>query len=165
MLWVVGFLWILEVGIFTQSKTTMNPGRTELLVDADAHSIQDIQQAIHILAERGRVHTTVFGPPGREASKKWGRLINEADVKFQPVCRLTDPSLEPNDAAIASVMQGLSTCPGVDLIAVLTSDCDCNRTILELKGLEGTKPSFVVLVPEYKPFVAACDIRRVGWKC
>ncbi|CAK9066054.1 unnamed protein product [Durusdinium trenchii] len=138
--------------------------RTELLVDADIHSIEDIMQAISCLKEKGgRVHTQLFLPPERSKNKKWSQLVDDPDITFTPVPRSSNPSSEPNDEAILSTMLKLSTCPDVECIGLLTSDVGYRDKILQLKSARQARLSFVVLVPEYK-YLVAQRYRELGLK-
>ena len=134
--------------------------RTELLVDADQHSIEMIREAISCLKSQGRqVHTKVFAPPGRTRSKKWQQFMKDPKIKFQPVARSADHSAEANDEAISLAMRELSTqSTRVGCIALLTGDIGFLDTMMELKA---AKPRFTLLVPEEK-FTAAGRYQDAG---
>lgn len=115
---------------------------TQLLVDADVHSIQLIRQAIKLLKDEGRqVQTTLFAPPGRVKNKKWGTFMQEPRIKFEPVPRL-DGESEANDEAIQRAVRFLATRAHVACVALLTSDAGFVDTIVELQP-----SNFLVLVP------------------
>ena len=126
---------------------------TELLVDADVGSIELFQQAIsHLKDMGGTVRTQVFAEPRRTENKKWREFLEEPGITFRAVPRLKDHSREPNDEAIEAAMQNISTRRGVHRIALLTGDADFVDVMMKLQD---TKPSYLVLVPEYKSGVAA----------
>ena len=122
-------------------------GRTELLVDGDCHSIDGIRLAIDCLEEHcgQKVHTTLFAPPKRRHSKKWGQFIRAGGISFQPVQRTSlKQSAEPNDKAITKMMCRLSL-KATAVIAILTEDGDFIDPVLELQAA-GT--NIMVLIPE-----------------
>ena len=120
--------------------------RTELLVDADQHSIETVREAISCLKSQGRqVHTKVFAAPGRTQNNKWRQFMKDPKITFQPVARSDDHSAEANDEAISLAMRELSTQKRVECIALLSSDTGFLDTIMEL---EAAKPSFILFVPE-----------------
>ena len=119
--------------------------RTELLVDADIHSIQEIRQAIECLEERSQqVRTQLFAPPKRVENKKWGQLMRKAGIKFRPVRRSTDALKEANDEAIEAEIHNLASDTHVDCIALMTTDTDFVKT---LEVLKVTGANCLVLVP------------------
>ena len=120
--------------------------RTELLVDADNHSIEQIREAMKVLRDDGQeVRTTVFAPPGRVENKKWGKFLQEPGIAFEPVLRRVDIHSEPNDKAIQAAMRAFATRDKVVCIALVTRDKDFVDLMVELQDL-GT--SMVVLIPE-----------------
>jgi hypothetical protein len=123
-------------------------GRTQLLVDGDIHSIEQIREAIHFLkAERHKVETTLFAAPRRVENNKWCRFMQEPDVMFEPVLRSDDESSEPNDEAIQIAIQECTVRDDVACIALMTSDTGFIDTLVQLQfaGL-----STVVFIPETK---------------
>lgn len=84
---------------------------TELLVDADSLSIHEIKQAINRLKDINReVRTQIFAALGRAKNRRWNNFMQAPDIVFRPVPRYRrDHSREPNDEAIESAMQSLST--------------------------------------------------------
>ena len=123
--------------------------RTELLVDADLHSVDEIRQAISRLEdEAGVVQTKIFAAPARKDNKKWGRLMQETGITFCPVKRSTEVNhaKEPNDEAMTSAIQELVGDSSVNRIALLTSDLGFTDTILKATAA-GAKVT--VVTPEY----------------
>eukprot|EP00438_Fugacium_kawagutii_P006774 Skav201399 [mRNA] locus=scaffold296:351397:352938:+ [translate_table: standard] len=115
-------------------------GRTELLVDGDTHSIEDIISAIKCLEANGgqRVRTTLFAEPERGQNKKWGGFMRDHGISFRPVHRRTSKlGSEPNDKAIIKTMRNLSKSRKVR-IAILTQDLGFVEVLLDLKA-QGTK--------------------------
>ena len=118
--------------------------RTELLVDGDVHSIEDIREAIRCLKEhcKQKVQTKIFTEPERCQNKKWRKFMREGGISFQPVNRRERSlSAEPNDEAIMNAMQTLQN----DSIALLTSDDDFIGTA---KDLQEKGANVIVLMPE-----------------
>lgn len=80
-----------DVSLLPRCRRARSSERTVLLVDADAHSIEEIQKAMNQLKGRvamgGKVEAKLFAPPARAGNKKWGRLLSEPDVSFVPVLR------------------------------------------------------------------------------
>ena len=76
----------------------------ELLVDADAHSIDEIKEAIQLLEkQRGPVRARVFAPPGRSQNKKWARFLKEPGVSFEQAGRQIPPFVGmTHDAAVGA---------------------------------------------------------------
>ncbi|CAE7774086.1 unnamed protein product [Symbiodinium sp. CCMP2456] len=121
------------------------PEWTELLVDGDSHSLDDISWALQNLQSRGQpVKTTIFAAPARLQNGKWSDFIREQGLRFHGVTR--GPGYkDPNDEAIVTCMKQLVMLPGVSRIALLTSDSDflqCAQHVCEAGG------KVVVLVPE-----------------
>lgn len=135
---------------------------TELLVDGDQHSTNDIKQAIGILKQHGgHVHTTILGAPGMFKRRTWGHFMQGPGITFQPVPRSSeDHFAEPNDSAIVSAMQTLSTHNGIHRIALLTSDAGFIDTMLRL---DFPRSRYLVFVPDFFPHVAA-KYEEVGFQ-
>ena len=97
--------------------------RTELLVDADTHSINIVQKAISLLKEDGQVvNTTIYAPKQRKQNKKWYHFVQKSDMGFRAVKREDGRSGEEVDAAIIRSVRDLWDVERVDCIALLTSD-------------------------------------------
>ena len=142
-----------------QKKGRAAPSHTELLVDGDAQSIEDIRQAISCLKGKdAKVSTTIFAYTGRDSSKSWKELLQEEGITFRPVALGNDLAHEPTDSAIASAMQKIVKRKEVERVALLTSDTDFLDGILKLE-LKGT--SFVVLIPE-RNFLTAMQYQQSG---
>eukprot|EP00438_Fugacium_kawagutii_P000878 Skav218510 [mRNA] locus=scaffold1564:198425:199993:+ [translate_table: standard] len=121
-------------------------GRTELLVDGDTHSIDDIISAIKCLKAHGeqRVCTTLFAPPERRQNKKWGDFVRDHGISFRPVHRRTIKlGSEPNDKAITKTMWNISKSRKV-CIAILTQDLDFVDAIFDL-DVQGTKVKVLLM--------------------
>ncbi|CAK9010808.1 Putative sulfite oxidase [Durusdinium trenchii] len=143
-----GMLWRV---IFFRRSPSSRQARTELLVDADSHSIEEVRQAIHCLEDQGRnVRTAVFAAPGRADKKTWAVFLRNPAVRFRGIQRTLDGSGEANDEAISLEMQKLSQRRDVGCIALLTSDSGFGKVlaVLKTRGIQ-----FLVLVPEKKPLV------------
>ena len=129
--------------------------RTELLVDADVHSIEEIRQAIDLLEKRGpKVETTLFAAPGLVESTKWRQFVQETGVFFQPVPRSHDTVSEPNDDAIRRMAWALDSLDGVFAMALLTSDTDFIDLLEQLQS-SGPGFSIVAVIPEDRPAVVS----------
>ena len=60
----------------------------ELLVDADAHGIDEIKEAIQLLEKQGGpVRARVFAPPGRSQNKRWAELFKMPGISFHAASR------------------------------------------------------------------------------
>lgn len=129
-----------------RTRLTRLTASTELLVDADSHSIDQIRQAISLLNERdSQVRTTLFAPPRRVENKRWSDFVKEPGVVFEPVLRSLDHTAEPNDETIEKTMRTLAAREDVRCIALLTSD----NGFVDLVGeLQTSGVSTVVLIPE-----------------
>ena len=148
----------------TRGRCLASPKRTELLVDGDANSIEEIEEAIRCLKDRekGPVKTTIFAAPERAKNKKWGELFGKPSLRFQSVPRLKARlSKEPNDAALLRVMTKLSSDSKVKGVALLTLDADFLDLALELKRLG---KSFRVLVPNLHS-TAILRYEKETWVC
>ena len=123
-----------SVGMLSR-RLRLSAKRTELLVDADAHGIDEIQKAIHTLEKsKGRpVVTTLFAPPERQKNKKWKQFMEEHGVKFQAVARGDDVSKEPNDRAMERALGQVSKFSKVKCMVLLASDTDFLQTLIGLK--------------------------------
>ena len=120
--------------------------KTELLVDADNHSIEQIRQAMSLLKDEGQeVAATIFAPPRRMENKQWRAFLQENEISFEPVMRRVDIHSEPNDEAVQRALRSLSTRDDVACIALLTRDTDFIDVVVELQAL-GT--CIVVLIPD-----------------
>ena len=129
-----------------RTRLTRLTASTELLVDADAHGIDEIRQAISLLNERDSpVQTTLFAPPRRVENKRWSDFVKEPGVVFVPVPRSLDQSTEPNDEAIEKTMRALAAREDVRCIALLTSDKGFADLVVQLQT---SSVSTVVLIPE-----------------
>lgn len=119
--------------------------RTELLVDADIHSIEQIRQGMNLLKDEGQqVHMTLFAPPGRVENKQWREFMTQPDITFEPVQRSHNVRSEPNDEAIGRAMRRLSARDDVACIGLLTAD---NGFIDIMVELESSGIRTVALVP------------------
>ena len=97
--------------------------RTELLVDADVHSISMIESAIRRLRKEGRaVNTIVFSAPGRQTNTKWQKFLGGPGVLFHPVPRRDSSLAEANDNAILHRLRQVEHSQSIKSIALLTSD-------------------------------------------
>ncbi|CAE7590480.1 APY1 [Symbiodinium sp. CCMP2592] len=97
-------------------------GFTNLLVDADVHSIDHIRDAICELEKMKQVvHTTIFAEPGRNSNKRWNELFQDKRILFRPVPRDKSKVKEANDDII---IQTLTTCDDAPSFALLASDFD-----------------------------------------
>ncbi|CAE7200140.1 unnamed protein product [Symbiodinium sp. CCMP2592] len=118
---------------------------TELLVDGDSHSRDDISWALQNLRSRGQpVKTTIFAAPARLQNGKWYDFVREQGLRFHGVQRATGYK-DPNDEAIVDCMKKLVMLAGVSRIALLTSDSDFLRGAQHVCEAGG---KVVVLVPE-----------------
>lgn len=119
--------------------------RTQLLVDADIHSIESIKQGMNLLKVKGRpVQATLFAAPGRIENKQWSQFMTEPGIKFQPVVRSHDDFSEPNDDAIPRSISTLSGRDDIACIAMLTADTDFIEIMVDLED-RGT--SAIALIP------------------
>lgn len=119
---------------------------TELLVDADIHSIQQITEAISLLKNEGlEVRTTIFAPPRRVENTKWRQFLQTPGIIFEPVLRSNDESSEPNDDAIQRALRAFLARHDVACVALVTADKGFIELIAELQA-KGT--STLVLIPE-----------------
>ncbi|CAE7203122.1 unnamed protein product [Symbiodinium sp. CCMP2456] len=136
--------WVVLASVFRNAcrgkrcrcKSAASPrpatGATELLVDGDTHSVEEIQDAIKQLEKTGRrVHTTVFAEPGRENNKNWKQFFQRHAVSFRPVDRNSSRVGEANDDAINSAM---SNCSDDESLVLLTSDYDFVDSIKQAMG-------------------------------
>ena len=98
---------------------------THLLVDADCHSIDDIQFEISRL-EQGReaIRTTLFAEPGRLRNRSWAQFCDTPRIRFCAVPRADDPSNEANDQTIISRLRCLAGQRNIAGIVLMTSDTD-----------------------------------------
>ena len=99
--------------------------RTELLVDADTHSINIIQEAIAALEKLGHnVYTTIYAPRQRQNNKKWTKLLQKPNVAFRPVDRQRQDGWagEEIDAEIIAAVRHLWSKKHVQFFALLTRD-------------------------------------------
>ncbi|CAE7626677.1 unnamed protein product, partial [Symbiodinium sp. CCMP2592] len=118
---------------------------TELLVDGDSHSRDDISWALQNLRSRGQpVKTTIFAAPARLHNGKWYDFVREQGLRFHGVQRATGYK-DPNDEAIVGCMKKLVMLAGVSRIALLTSDSDFLQGAQHVCEAGG---KVVVLVPE-----------------
>eukprot|EP00438_Fugacium_kawagutii_P003678 Skav224248 [mRNA] locus=scaffold939:1520066:1521858:- [translate_table: standard] len=124
--------------------------KTELLVDADSHSVERIKQAMSLLKDEGHeVETTVFASPRIIENKKWCRLMKAPDITFRPVSRSNDSLLEPNDEAIRKTMKTISARPhATACIALLTQDTGFIDTMVQLQSL-GFKTVVLIIETRY----------------
>ncbi|CAK8987442.1 Phosphopantothenate--cysteine ligase 1 [Durusdinium trenchii] len=107
--------------------------RTELLVDADSSSIEEIEQAISLLEAQGHaVKTTIFAEPERRENRNWTEFLLKPNVSFEAVGRYQ--KADPNDEAIECFMRKLSGRPGLYCIALLTRDTDFIPATLDLQA-------------------------------
>eukprot|EP00435_Cladocopium_sp_Y103_P051211 s453_g15.t2 len=126
-------------------------GRTELLVDADARSIDEIRQALNLLKEKGcQVQATIFASPGRITNKKWRQFMEESCIVFEPVLRGSDETSEPNDSAIEKAMRTFLGEDDVACVGLLTADKGFIDVVAEL---ESSGSRTVVLIPDSMPSV------------
>lgn len=131
-----------------RTRLTRLTASTELLVDADSHSIDLIRQAISLLNERdSQVQTTLFAPPRRVENERWNEFVKEPGVVFSPVHRSVEHSAEPNDEAIEMTMRAFAAKEDVRCIALLTSD---NGFADLVEELQTSGVSTVVLIPDGK---------------
>lgn len=131
-----------------RTRLTRLTASTELLVDADSHSIDLIRQAISLLNERdSQVQTTLFAPPRRVENERWSEFVKEPGVVFSPVHRSVEHSAEPNDEAIEMTMRAFAAKEDVRCIALLTSD---NGFADLVEELQTSGVSTVVLIPDGK---------------
>lgn len=131
-----------------RTRLTRLTASTELLVDADLHSIDEIRQAISLLKERdSQVQATLFAPPRRVENKRWFEFVQEPGVVFLPVHRSGDISAEPNDEAIEETTRAFAAREDVRCIALLTSD---NGFADLVEELQTSVVKIVVLIPEGK---------------
>lgn len=110
-------------------------GRTELLVDGDCHSTDDITRAIGCFEQhcKQKVNTTLFAAPQRCQNKKWKKFMRENGISFRPVQRRAGKvSAEPNDEAIIKALRKLSSFHDVR-VGLLTMDTDFIGPILDLQ--------------------------------
>lgn len=90
--------------------------RTELLVDADVHSREQIRQGMALLQDEGRqIHATLFAAPRRVENKEWHLFMNEPNMSFEP---RSDLLSEPNDSAIERAMRRFSATDDVDCVGL-----------------------------------------------
>eukprot|EP00439_Symbiodinium_sp_Y106_P069479 s226_g11.t4 len=116
----------LRRGLFgLQGVSLLAMQQTELLVDADTHSISIIQEAIAALEKLGhKVHTTIYAPKQRQNNKKWTKLLQKRSIAFRPVDRRRQDGWageEIDDEIIAAVRHTWSK-KHVPVIALLTRD-------------------------------------------
>ena len=143
----------------TRVRCLAPPKRTEVLVDGDVNSIEEIEEAIKCIKDRvkGPVKTTIFAPPERAKNKTWGEVFGKKGFRFQPVPRLKARlSKEPTDALVSAMRKLSSDGRG----ASKTLDGDFLDVALELKSLG---KSFRV-VPEYKSTVIL-RYEQEAWFC
>ena len=96
---------------------------TELLVDADTHSIAEIRSAMKILQLSDHtLHMTVFGAPGLAHNKRWQQLCAEPNISFQAVERVTSRRGEANDSAIETKVRKLCRSNAIARIGLMVSD-------------------------------------------
>ncbi|CAJ1453175.1 unnamed protein product [Effrenium voratum] len=124
--------------------------RSELIVDADAHSISEIQEAISWLQQHSGMHVgiSVFAAPGRSENRKWEEFMRTPDVTFQPVPRRH--AGEPNDQAILAAIDTFAAASQVKCVALVTSDTDF--IVAEAK-LRQSGSSFLAFIPQNMPAV------------
>ncbi|CAE7538600.1 unnamed protein product [Symbiodinium sp. CCMP2592] len=104
-------------------------GATRLLVDADSHSIEQIEDVITQLEKSGRkVHTTVFAPPGRDDNKRWSQFLQDPRITLQPVERNSSRVGEANDAEIDKALRNSNA---EQSVALLISDFDHADAIMK----------------------------------
>ena len=104
-------------------------GFTELLVDADSHNQAQIEQVASTLqswghAFRGRVFAA-------RAMKKWKGFMRKQGLTFHHVPP-TGLQRDPADDAIMHCIQSLALDPSVHCIALLTSDTDFVKPLLQI---------------------------------
>ena len=93
---------------------------TELLVDADTHSLAEIKRAIAHLEEEGRtVRTAIYAAPNRERNKQWRVFMQKTGVNFCPVPRSDG---EANDSALMARLAELADESHRRHIALLVQD-------------------------------------------
>ncbi|CAE7486073.1 unnamed protein product [Symbiodinium sp. CCMP2456] len=103
------------------SSPVSGSGATRLLVDADIHSVEEIEDVINQLEKTCKdVYTTVFAEPRRTDHKKWNNFFQRRRVTFHPVERNSSRVGEANDAVVD---RAIRTCDDQSL-ALLTSDYD-----------------------------------------
>ena len=118
---------------------------TELLVDADIHSIQQITEAISLLKNEGlEVRTTIFAPPRRVENTKWRQFLQTPGIIFEPVLRSNDESSEPNDDAIQRALRAFLARHDVACVALVTADKGFIELIAELQA-KGTSTLVLIL--------------------
>eukprot|EP00434_Breviolum_minutum_P010339 symbB.v1.2.009122.t2/scaffold552.1/size189238/1 len=129
-----------------RTRFTRLTASTELLVDGDTHSIDQIRQAISLLNERdSQVRTTLFAPPRRVENKRWSEFMKEPGIVFEPVLRSLDHTVEANDEAIEKTMRAFAAREDVRCLALLTSD---NGFADLVEELQTSGVSTVVVIPE-----------------
>ena len=105
---------------------------TELLVDADVHSMDHIEAVIHQLRSGShQVRTRIVAEPGRMLNKQWRDFVKRHGLMFQPVHR-SGIHGDPNDAAIKKQLRSLLSKPAIRCVALLTSDSDFIRDMEQL---------------------------------
>ena len=121
---------------------------TDLLVDADTHSLHEIEAALSILLSDGqKVSTTVFAEPSRCTSQRWRTFLQEHSLKFHAVKPVGGYS-DPTDQAIKRELRKLAAKPSVRKIALMVSDTDFLENV-QLAMNSGSE--VVVLMPsEYQ---------------
>ncbi|CAE7538587.1 unnamed protein product [Symbiodinium sp. CCMP2592] len=120
-------------------------GSTRLLVDADIHSVEEIEDVIKELEKTCRaVYTTVFAEPRRIENKRWDQLFQRRRIMFQPVERNSSRVAEANDAVID---RAIRTCANDQSLALLTSDYDYVEAV---KDAMNASKRVLVFVPSKK---------------
>ena len=94
----------------------------QLLVDADAHSVDEIRRGMQYVASSCKVmETLIFAAPETVNKKTWQELLTAERVVFHPVTRTG--AGKPGDSAIIDALEGFIE-GSATRIALLTSDRD-----------------------------------------
>ena len=113
----------LQAGRFLARRRSFDKLETELLVDADVHSIDEVRDAMKVLGRSGQqVSTTIFAEPGRERNNKWRQLFRDPNVVFRAVMRNRSREGEANDDAIEHECIELQKSKNNVCVALLVAD-------------------------------------------
>ena len=127
--------------------------KTELLIDGDQHSTEQIKNALNLLQNQGcKVKATLFAEPRRVENTKWRQFMKKESIVFQPVKRSKDVLSEANDEAIYRALLSISTRDPLASVALVTSDADF---IDVLEQLQNCGLDVVVLIPELRYSIVA----------
>ena len=164
----------LQRGRYLARQRSVDGLRTELLVDADLHSIDEVCDAMKVLGRSGQqVTTTIFAEPGRERNKNWRQLFLEPNVVFCAVMRNRGREGEANDDAIEHACIALQKSKNNVSVALLVSDIGylevvsqmsrhgknvtliiCEKNLSVIKRYRSAGVQVVVLKPRASNFTA-----------